>query len=77
MSDARAIPPLHRKLREMRELRGWTLRQVAARVGISNPLISQIETGHVKQPSFKVVVALADFYGISVVALADLVRRAE
>ena len=42
-----------------REMRGWTLRDLESKSGVSNALISQIETGKVKDPSFSRVVAIA------------------
>lgn len=35
-----------------RELKGWSLRDLEKRTGISNALISQIEHGDVKEPGF-------------------------
>jgi transcriptional regulator with XRE-family HTH domain len=35
-----------------RKERGWTLRKLDALSGISHALISQIETGYVKDPGF-------------------------
>lgn len=42
-----------------RELRGWSLRKLETQTGVSNALISQIETGKVKNPGFRTVVKLA------------------
>ena len=39
-----------------RELKGWTLRDLEAKTGVSNPLLSQIETGKVKDPGLSTVV---------------------
>jgi HTH-type transcriptional regulator, competence development regulator len=43
-----------------RQVKGWTLRDLEKETGISNALISQIETGHVKDPSFTKVVRLCE-----------------
>jgi transcriptional regulator with XRE-family HTH domain len=48
-----------------RELKGWTLRDLEKETKISNALISQIETGHVKDPGFHTVMALCAALGIS------------
>jgi transcriptional regulator with XRE-family HTH domain len=42
-----------------RECKGFTLRELERRTGISNALLSQIETGRVKEPSWKNVVKIA------------------
>lgn len=43
-----------------RKVKGWTVRDLERETGISNSLISQIETGHVKDPSFTKVVRLCE-----------------
>jgi transcriptional regulator with XRE-family HTH domain len=47
-----------------RKERGWSLRKLEGLSGISNALISQIETGHVKDPGFRTAVKLCDALGI-------------
>jgi transcriptional regulator with XRE-family HTH domain len=53
-----------------RELKGWTLRDLEERSGISNGLLSQIETGRVKDPAFGRVVAIARALGLKLERLA-------
>ncbi len=48
-----------------RECKGWTLRELEARCGVSNALISQIEKGHVKNPGFLTIVAIVEPLGLS------------
>lgn len=48
-----------------REVKGWTLRDLERASGVSNPLISQIETGKVRDPGFSTVVRLVDALGIT------------
>ena len=48
-----------------RECKGWSLRELEKASGVSNALISQIETGKIKDPGFTTVVALLDAMGIS------------
>lgn len=48
-----------------RECKGWTLRELEMASGVSNALISQIETGKVRDPGFTTVVRLVDALGIS------------
>jgi len=47
-----------------RKEKGWSIRKLEALSGISNALISQIETGHVKDPGFRTAVKICDALGI-------------
>jgi transcriptional regulator with XRE-family HTH domain len=49
-----------------RECKGMTLRQLEKESGISNALISQIETGKIKDPGFSTVVRLCEVLGIKI-----------
>lgn len=51
------------QLRELRELYGWTLREVANHTGVSNPYICQLETGRASWPHPRVLRRLAKAYG--------------
>jgi transcriptional regulator with XRE-family HTH domain len=53
-----------------RELRGFSLRELEKRCGVSNALLSQIETGHVKEPGFRTIAKIADALGLSLKRLA-------
>lgn len=48
-----------------RECKGWSLRDLERASGVSNALISQIETGKVRDPGFATVVRLVDALGVS------------
>ena len=52
------------RLRQARQARGLSLRRLAALVGVSPSLISQVETGRAK-PSVNTLYALANELGIS------------
>ncbi len=54
-----------------RELKGWTIRDLEKRTGISDALISQIEIEHVKSPGFHLVVKLSRALGIKLDRLAE------
>lgn len=54
-----------------RECKGLTLRQLENRTGISNSLLSQIETGHVKEPSWRNVVKIARALSLKLDRLAQ------
>lgn len=56
---------LGRRLRAGRSAKGWTLRQAASEIGISNGYLSLIEQGEVKAPSPRFLMALANQYGLS------------
>jgi HTH-type transcriptional regulator, competence development regulator len=53
-----------------RELKGLTLRELEKRTGVSNALLSQIETGKVKDPGFRTVCKIADALGLTLKRLA-------
>ena len=53
-----------------RECKGWSLRELEAQTGISNALLSQMETGHVREPSFRNIVKIARALGVSLDRLA-------
>lgn len=54
-----------------RECKGFTLRDLEKRTGISNALLSQIETGHIKEPSWRNVVKIAKALGLKLDRLAS------
>lgn len=57
-----------------REIKGLTLRDLERATGVSNALISQIETGKVKDPGFTVVVRLARALGLGLDRVAATAR---
>lgn len=54
-----------------REIKGWTIRDVERETGISNALVSQIETGHIKDPSFTKVVRICEALGVPIDRAAE------
>lgn len=54
-----------------REVKGITLRELETRTGISNALLSQIETGKVREPSWRNVVKIAKALGLKLDRLAE------
>jgi transcriptional regulator with XRE-family HTH domain len=54
-----------------RECKGLTLRQLERQTGVSNALLSQIETGRIKQPSWRNVVKIARALNIKLDRLAE------
>ena len=57
-------PPMGEHLRQARQQRGLTLRELAQRLGVSPSMISQIETGRAS-PSVSTLYALATELGVS------------
>lgn len=51
-----------KSFRERRERAGLTLRDVEQAIGIGNPYLSQLESGKITNPSFKVVQKLNWYY---------------
>lgn len=62
---------LSHQLRRLRIRSRYSLRAVERGTGVSNALLCQIESGHVKEPGVFKVHALAKFYNIS---LEELLR---
>ncbi len=60
-------------LREARERKRLSLRDVQETAGVSNPYLSQIESGKVRQPSPSVLHKLATLYEVS---YADVMKLA-
>ena len=52
-------------LKKMREIKGFTLREVEESTDISNSYISQIEQGKVKKPSPSKLWKLSELYGVA------------
>jgi transcriptional regulator with XRE-family HTH domain len=61
---------LHEAIAYARDVKGMTLRQLEKATGISNALLSQIETGHIQEPSFRNVVKIAKALGLKLDKLA-------
>jgi transcriptional regulator with XRE-family HTH domain len=57
-----------------RECKGWSQRDLEKASGVSNPLISQIETHKIKDPGFSTVVRLFDALGLTLDRAAQAVR---
>lgn len=62
------------KLREVREHKGYTLKVVAQRAGVSESLVSQIERNHVS-PAIDTLLALADVLDINLEYLFEEYRK--
>lgn len=58
-------------LKMAREIKGMTLRDLEKETGISNALLSQVETGHVRQPGFQNVVKIARVLNVKLDTLAE------
>lgn len=59
-------------LAAVRKQRGLTLREVEAATGISNPYLSQLENGKVREPSPVHLHKLSQLYGVSYATLLQL-----
>lgn len=54
-----------------REINKLSLRDLEKKTGISNTLLSQIETGHIKNPSWRNVVKIAKALNLNLDRLAS------
>jgi len=53
-----------RKLRKLREAKGWTQSYMAEHSGIGRPFLSRLENGK-KEPCLRTLEILADSFGVS------------
>lgn len=76
-SDKPKKVPYHfgEKLRQAREHKGYTLKVVAQKAGVSESLVSQIERNHVS-PAIDTLLALADVLDINLEFLFEEYRKA-
>jgi transcriptional regulator with XRE-family HTH domain len=58
-------------LKSLRDTRSLSLREVERKTGVSNAVLSQIESGQVKQPSPGTLYKLAELYGVPYEELMD------
>lgn len=72
-------PSVHSPLGDLislaRSIKGMTLRELERATGVSNAMLSQIEHGKVREPSFTTVVKIADALGVPLDRMAACVRR--
>lgn len=73
MTD-KTLPPLARRLKELRDARGLTQQQMAGQAGLSMSLVTQMEQGTKADPRLSTLLALARALGV---AVADLIRGVE
>ncbi len=60
-------------LKLAREIKGMTWRQLEKETGISNALLSQMETGHIKAPGFTNVVRVCEALNMPVERAPEIV----
>ncbi|HSW57343.1 MAG TPA: helix-turn-helix domain-containing protein [Dehalococcoidales bacterium] len=60
-------------LKSLRDIKGISLREVERKTGVSNAVLSQIESGQVKRPSPGTLFKLAGIYGVP---YEELMQRA-
>lgn len=64
-------PFLARKLKELREAKGWTRCRLTRTAGVSNSVVALIEEGRRLDPAWSTVQALATALGVPTDALRD------
>jgi len=65
------LPPLARRLKELRDKMKMSQQQLAAAAGLSVSLISQLEQGSREDPRLSTVIALAKALGVDCRAIAE------
>jgi transcriptional regulator with XRE-family HTH domain len=66
------INRLASELKQLREIRGYSLRQVEKATGVSNAYLSQLERGDAAKPSPDKLAKLAKFYDVHYEQLMEL-----
>lgn len=66
-----SVAGLGMRIKELRSARGWSLRALARRAGISHTHVSQIESGDVADPSVAKIVGIAAVLGVPVERLLE------
>lgn len=66
------INRLASELKQLREIRGYSLRQVEKATGVSNAYLSQLERGDAAKPSPDKLSRLAKFYDVAYEQLMEL-----
>ena len=61
---------LYEVLARARRAKGLSLRELEIATGISNGLISQMETGHIEEPAFRKIVKISKALDLSLDKLA-------
>jgi transcriptional regulator with XRE-family HTH domain len=65
---------LGKAIRQLREKRGYTQTDLAAKAGVADPTLSMIERGH-SNPTWATVRDIADALGVSMGQLAKLADK--
>ena len=65
------MTPIAIKLRELREQRGWTQRELCERSQVGRITVSRIENGHTKGIDFDTLEKLAKAFGIHPAVLIE------
>lgn len=63
-------------IKREREVRGWTLAELGARVGTSGAYIQHLEAGRRKDPRGDILEGLARAFGVSIEAIRNEARQA-
>ena len=68
--------PITLRIRELREARGWSQRELAARAGVRQATVAMIERERTKGVDFDTLERLADAFGVDAALLIEHTRRA-
>jgi transcriptional regulator with XRE-family HTH domain len=66
---------LGRHIRRIREQRGWTLEELAERMGVSANTVRRIERGQSQRPHVHTLSRLANAFGVALEHLLDEASR--
>lgn len=72
------IDDINNVLKNLRKIKGFTLRQVEKITGISNSYLSQLENGKTQNPSVNTLYKLSEAYNVdfnSILGLAGVIKN--
>lgn len=59
------VPMIATRVKQLREKKGWSQRELAKRAKLSSCHIEHIESGYIKSPTFATLSKVADALGVS------------
>jgi XRE family transcriptional regulator, regulator of sulfur utilization len=58
------MSPIRLRVKELRDVKGWTQEQLAEHAGLTRATVNRIERGQIERVEFKTLEALADALGV-------------
>lgn len=59
------VPMIATRVKQLREKKGWSQRELAKKAGLSSSHIEHVESGYIKSPTFATLVKICDALGVA------------